>query len=301
MGSYGPCAHLAPGLLRNRNASWGVGGMDCLSGAMARFVLRARAMIHGNPQLALCQEARRLLLTLPEGPQVGVKRQPSAKSGAQPRTSPGKRPSQARNDQEPDSLWILETSLMNFFRDTGDARAFDLLYRLSAGHLEAWIAKRSMAFSGRPDSQEILQDAFVNIYRYGHSFQGQGPSGFRRWARTIAANAMNRSGRPRALPLAEWCAGHLEISEPGADPAERAAGREEHQIMANAYRLLLQFVPLALANLSPRDRYVLQAIHVHGASYREVEAELDLRTGGLKMIVHRARMRLRAQLSKLVG
>ncbi|MEZ5975146.1 MAG: RNA polymerase sigma factor [Planctomycetota bacterium] len=192
----------------------------------------------------------------------------------------------------------LETDLMRVFRDRGDLRAFELLYRLSAPDLEAWLRRRSRGLYPRFDVEEAVQDTFVNIFRYRDSFQGSGPGGFRRWARTIAANAMHRSRRTGALtwvPLAN-------AEEPAceaADPELQSADREQSQRLAEAYSVVLAWVPAALAELSPRDRYVLLAIHVHGAAYAEIEAELGMRPGGLKMVVHRARSRFWAQLRRV--
>lgn len=192
----------------------------------------------------------------------------------------------------------LETGLMLYFRDSGDRRAFELLYRLTCEPLESWIAMKAAALGGRIAAEEALQDAFVNVYRYSQSFRGEGPHGFRRWARTIAANALHRAGRRRAIRFAEWNEGVCEVSEPGMDPQRLAADREQSAQLRSAYALVLQWVPAALESLSARDRYVLTAIHLHGATYREVEQELELRAGALKMIVHRARTRFGQALTR---
>ncbi|MCA9003052.1 MAG: sigma-70 family RNA polymerase sigma factor, partial [Planctomycetes bacterium] len=66
-------------------------------------------------------------------------------------------------------------------------------------------------------------------------------------------------------------------------------------------RVLLQLTPLAFAKLPDRDRFVLQAVEVDRRPYREIEQELGLRSGALKMIVHRARARFQAHLAHLVS
>ncbi|MCB9908367.1 MAG: RNA polymerase sigma factor [Planctomycetes bacterium] len=193
----------------------------------------------------------------------------------------------------------LETALMCHFRDSGDRVAFEWLYRLSSDALARWVATRGAVSQSSLDVDEVVQDTFINVYRYHRSFQGHGPHGFRRWARTIAANAMSRSKRRRALPLVEWKDGDQDVADSQDDPCVLMQQQEQGQALQDAYLLLLQWVPLACARLSPRDRYVLTALHGHGASHREVEEELELKPGGLKMIVHRARTRLRGYLIQI--
>ena len=102
-----------------------------------------------------------------------------------------------------------------------------------------------------------------------------------------------RLNRPEEIPRPpEALVPSLGVS----DPMIAAQDREQAQRLQSAYELMLQWVPFALEQLSSRDRYVLTAIHVHGARYREVEEELGLRAGALKMIVHRARSRFQLAL-----
>ena len=63
----------------------------------------------------------------------------------------------------------------------------------------AWIVHLLVGRGSDADPQELLQDTFVNIYRYAGSFREDGGRTFRAWARTIAANVVRRArlrGRP---------------------------------------------------------------------------------------------------------
>lgn len=52
----------------------------------------------------------------------------------------------------------------------------------------------------------------------------------------------------------------------------------------------------ALTALSPRDRSVVLLREVQGMSYNEIAATIDVPTGTLKSVLHRARERLRREL-----
>ncbi len=195
----------------------------------------------------------------------------------------------------------LDTALMQIFCSTGDTRAFEFLYEITSEPLMGWIRGRVRQIARRLDVREILQDTFINIYRYAKSFKGEGAYGFRRWARTIAANAMHRASRKRTLVFSEWTDGIMQVPSPAGGPRGVVEARELGRELDKAYRLLLQVAPLAFARLSPRDRFVLHAVDQERSSYRDVEKELGLRSGALKMIVHRARIRLKSHLREALS
>ncbi len=191
----------------------------------------------------------------------------------------------------------LDTTLMQIFTATGDTRAYEYLYQLTSEPLLGWIRGRARQIARRLDVREILQDTFINIYRYAKSFKGEGIHGFRRWARTIAANAMHRASRKRTLVFSEWSEGVMQVPSAIGTPQNFAEAQEIALEMESAYQLLLRVTPLAFAKLSARDRFVLEAVDVRGSAYREVEQELGLRSGALKMIMHRARIRFRSHMA----
>ncbi|MBL4771599.1 MAG: sigma-70 family RNA polymerase sigma factor [Planctomycetes bacterium] len=194
----------------------------------------------------------------------------------------------------------LDTALMQIFTATGDSQAFEFLYKLTSEPLLSWIRGRARQVARRLDVREILQDTFINIYRYANSFKGEGIHGFRRWARTIAANAMHRASRRRTLVFSEWTEGVMQVASPGGGPRGLVEAREFAVEVEGAYQLLLRVAPIAFAELSPRDQFVLHAVDQRGVCYRDVEQELGLRSGALKMIVHRARIRLRTHFNRLL-
>ena len=62
------------------------------------------------------------------------------------------------------------TSLMDLYRCTGSPEVFEALVRLTTPELERRVHARVRYLGNRIDPQEILQDTFVNIYRYPDRF-----------------------------------------------------------------------------------------------------------------------------------
>ena len=68
--------------------------------------------------------------------------------------------------------------------------------------------------------------------------------------------------------------------------------------LRGAYALLLLHYAAAFDQLKERDRHALQMVEVEGAGYAEVGRRLGVGRSNTKMIVFRARQRLRAELSR---
>ena len=91
----------------------------------------------------------------------------------------------------------IDTQLMALFRDTGRRDVFDVLYRHARGRLIQWIRWLVKQRRSRLDPGDLLQDTFVNVYRYAKSFREDHRGSFRSWVRTIAANHALGGGFPR--------------------------------------------------------------------------------------------------------
>jgi len=189
-----------------------------------------------------------------------------------------------------------ETELMARFRDGSDDRDFDELYRLSRPTLLAWI-RRLCAGTGL-DPSEVLQDTYVNVYRYAGSFRTDSGQTFRAWSRTIAANVIRRHRRPRSLTFQALPASPaLEPRDERAGPAGELEVLEEEHRMRAAWALFLLHYAVAVEQLSPRDREALHLVEVDGLTYAEAGQKLQVGVSNMKMIMFRARKRLRKIIS----
>lgn len=161
--------------------------------------------------------------------------------------------------------------------DTFVTRHQDALYRylrLAAGHGD--------------DAEDALQEAFLAGWRAAGSFRGAGSA--RGWLFTIGRHALLRLRRRRVdepadlVPLeALGCeAGWGE--EPAMEPA--GGGGRGAQLTA------------ALERLAPTDREVIVLRELEGFSGEEAAALLGMELPALKSRLHRARLRLAAELRR---
>lgn len=194
----------------------------------------------------------------------------------------------------------LATALMDCFRRQGSSEAFEWLARLSYVSLlrRARLRVRGCdgGAAGRLDAHEVVQDTFVNIYRYPDRFDGTRSIAFRIWSGTILDNVVRRKLRSSrrngvvALRPGEQLEQQADPRE--TEPETQAIEHEARQSVALAYQLFLGLYLDAYLTLSERERFVLQMVEVKGLRYAELAGLVHLRPEALKMVVFRARRRI---------
>ncbi len=190
----------------------------------------------------------------------------------------------------------LTTALMDLFRCTGDRDVFDCLVQWATPQLFGRVRSRLRASGSSCDAHEILQDAFVNIYRYPDRFRAARPGAFAAWSSTIVDNAIRRHLRNlrRGPGVTTFPS---ELLQECADvwmrePSLQAQDHEECAATVSAYSLLLQGYLGAFQQLTDRERFVLEMVEVRGLRYAELANVLQIRPEALKMVVFRARKRI---------
>lgn len=191
-----------------------------------------------------------------------------------------------------------ETALMALFRDEGGESVFQALYDAARPALSEWILRLGAGRLRVADVESLVQDTFVNVYRYAPTFRDEHARSFRVWSRAIAGNVLRRS-RSRGRPSArEVLAGELpESADPRADPAGHAMDAEEQRSVSAAWMILLSQYLQAWQQLGPRDRLALDLVEIQGLSYSEAGARLGVGLSNMKMIMFRARRRIRATIA----
>lgn len=159
----------------------------------------------------------------------------------------------------------------------GDRRAFERVYRAHADRVFA-LAVRMLG--DRVPAEEVTQDIFVRVWEKLPGFRGE--SAFGTWLHRVAVNVL----------LSRRKTGRIQQDRSAGDEAlDTAPGRRD----AVGERLDLEG---AIARLPQGARRVFVLHDVEGFTHEEIGDQLGITPGGSKAQLHRARMLLRAALTR---
>ncbi len=149
-------------------------------------------------------------------------------------------------------------------------RIYSLAYRITGNREDAWDA---------------AQEAFLKAYRHLRTFRGS--SAFSTWLHRIAVNAaldiVRRRPHQPPVPF------EMELSDSAAnDPGERVV---QHDVQQRIHR--------AIAGLPLDQRTAIVLRELHGHSYDEIAATLQIPLGTVRSRISRARETLRGALADL--
>jgi len=202
-------------------------------------------------------------------------------------------------------LSAADRGLVAALRD-GDERAFaQLLSQFGTTMLR--VAR--LYVDSQAVAEEVVQEAWVAVLRGLERFEGR--STFSTWVLAIVANiARTRAVREaRSLPFSSF---EVEGAEPAVEPERfREAGEPyaggwksfptdwrtlpESRLLANE---TFDLVGRAIEELPDSQRIVITLRDVTGCSAEEVCETLGISEGNQRVLLHRARARVRAQLER---
>jgi RNA polymerase sigma factor (sigma-70 family) len=160
----------------------------------------------------------------------------------------------------------------------GDEAAMGALFARHHRDIHALCAR---LVHDRDVADDVAQEVFVRVWRYGGSFRGR--STFRTWLYRLAYNACNdarrRSARWETPPMPDAAAD---------SPSDELTDR--HILLDNALR-----------RLSPEQREVLVLSRFHDLGYDEIGRIIDCSPGAARVRLHRAMNELRQLCLGLEG
>jgi RNA polymerase sigma-70 factor, ECF subfamily len=186
----------------------------------------------------------------------------------------------------------------------GDEAAFvEVMRKYGAGMLRV----AQMYVSSRSVAEDVVGDAWVGVLRGIDRFEGR--SSLKTWLFRIVANTAKTRGQRESRSVPFSALGD-QAGEPSVDP-ERFLGDGERfpghwsappQAWSPEGRLLsdetLDVVAQAIEELPPAQQAVITMRDVEGLSSEEVRNALDLSETNQRVLLHRARSRVRAALEE---
>ena len=195
----------------------------------------------------------------------------------------------------------LYTDLMGLFAEHQSQEAYALLYEFA----QEMVLKQVRFHLSRSffpiDAYDVMQEVFVNIYKYPKNFDATKGGAFKNWAHSIARNTAlkvsRRAQRNQAISLisrqSDGVESALEIEDISVvNPYECSAAKEDYENLAQSWMLYLHFYAQAFKTLSPQEKRALHLVEVENFAYRDAAAALEIRVENLKMRIFRARRKI---------
>ena len=194
----------------------------------------------------------------------------------------------ATDVREPSAAAAAESQLLERLR-AGDEQAFTTLV---ASYHPTMLSVAQNYVKTRASAEEVVQEAWLGVIKGLDRFEGR--SSLKTWILRILVNIAKTRGvrEARSVPFARSRARQAPSSErfaaralPGGSALER-----RRETIAAALR--------AIEALPPAQRTVITMRDVAGCDSEEVCALLEISEGNQRVLLHRARSRVRAALEE---
>jgi len=187
----------------------------------------------------------------------------------------------------------LETRLMANYRDTSEHEAFSLLYELTHQNIHQLVSRWSRGANRAIDTDDIVQEVFLAIYRYPTGFRDTDHRAFAKWSYSIVRNTTLRHLRSTgasALTTEALCETVADPDRPS--PLADLVDKEEHALGKRLWFLFVAAYQQSFLRLSERERLAIRMTYDEGRPDDEVSSALGVKPESLKMIVWRAHRKI---------
>lgn len=172
----------------------------------------------------------------------------------------------------------------------GELHAFDLIVERYKDQLLNFVYR----FLGNQEqAEDILQETFLRVYRNRHAYRRVAK--FSTWIYTIAGNLARTELRKRTRRRL------FSLSDMGVEDKDYDVSDDEFNPEAHVDTILHEeVIQNEINKLSPKFREVIILRDIQELSYEEISQILRIPIGTVKSRVNRARLRLQAQLVKII-
>lgn len=172
----------------------------------------------------------------------------------------------------------------------GDAEAFEFLYKTHSRRVYALCLRMT---SNPIEAQDLMQDAFLQVFRKIKSFRGE--SSFSTWLHRLTVNIILMRFRKKRHP-------EVSLDEPvGADDESGTLrsdiGGSDPRVSGTLDRLRLD---KAIAELPAGYKTIFVLHDVQGYAHEEIADILGCSIGNSKSQLHKARLRMRELLTSRI-
>jgi len=193
----------------------------------------------------------------------------------------------------------------------GDEQAFA---QLVDRHSRAMVRVAMAYVPGRAAAEEVVQETWIAVMRGIDGFEGR--SSLKTWIFRILTNVAMRSGarERRSVPFSALARAE-DTGEPSLDPDRFLPA--DHELFPGHWAVMptrwptpeegllagetRDVIAAAIAELPVAQRTVIALRDVEGWSSEEVREALDLSAGNQRILLHRARSRVRSAIEDYYG
>lgn len=206
------------------------------------------------------------------------------------------------SDQE--RLDAVSSCLMDCYKQTGDGTAFSMLFELNSPSFLRAIQSKVRRGAPAVDPNDVLQEVFLNIYRYPRRFLCERSDSFRNWGHRIVRNTLlkflkGESRLARVTPLDEDLGQKADVK--ARTPLRSATDSESAELVDFAFLVYLNLYLVHFRKLSSKEQRALTMVEVEGASYKMTAEELGIRLENLKMVIFRGRRKIFRGLNRTLS
>jgi RNA polymerase sigma-70 factor (ECF subfamily) len=176
----------------------------------------------------------------------------------------------------------------------GDARAFKEIVdrHQRRAHAVAYGVLRNAE-----DAREVVQEAFLRVYKHLHEFEGQ--ASFGTWLYRIVVNLSIDQIRKRSPGQPVELDERTDLEGAPAELLPFRGDTDPHDSLGR--KRLVDAMQRALDKLPPYHRAVIVLREVEGLSYEEMAQTLDVSKGTIMSRLFHARRKMQAMLRESLG